>query len=324
MNIAQFISDYQSHIWYIEFVDLWITTDKSQVMNIWDIEKETKAFTLSYGRIKHQIVDIVALDLLKLIAVASLDKLVTIWNFYKQTVVLEIDLSQGGVQSMIWANSYQTLITVGYENVVKIWTISPQFLDATLIGKLIGHLSMITAIEYIENTAMLITADDIGSLKVWDIRNFECVQTIESDRKAAISCIISAYEWDKLYFLGSRINFIRFDRSIQNNHTTKEEQVWPIHVEYNSELSEIIIVTRKDVIIADLIKGTTKRIYRGLLLSEEDEITSFKLVQQDKKFILGDQRGRLCLFSYANGEQIKSLACHHNEVSGLKVDYLIL
>jgi hypothetical protein len=29
--------DYQNEIWYIEYMDCWVTTDKSNVINFWDL-----------------------------------------------------------------------------------------------------------------------------------------------------------------------------------------------------------------------------------------------------------------------------------------------
>ena len=34
---------------------------------------------------------------------------------------------------------------------------------------------MVTAIETIENTPMVISADDTGTIKVWDIRELRCI-----------------------------------------------------------------------------------------------------------------------------------------------------
>jgi len=32
--------DYQTDIWYIEYMDQWLTTDESVVINFWDLETE--------------------------------------------------------------------------------------------------------------------------------------------------------------------------------------------------------------------------------------------------------------------------------------------
>jgi len=41
-------------------------------------------------------------------------------------------------------------------------------------GQLKGHGSMITAMTCIEESPMVISADDCGVIKVWDIRDLKC------------------------------------------------------------------------------------------------------------------------------------------------------
>ena len=71
---------------------------------------------------------------------------------------------------MCYSTSYQILITAGFENTIQLYEINPYFHDATKKGKLIGHVSMVCAINVIENTPMVMSADDWGTIKIWDIR----------------------------------------------------------------------------------------------------------------------------------------------------------
>jgi WD40 repeat protein len=68
-----------------------------------------------------------------LCAVGSLDKLVTIWDFPRNSCVLKIDLKKG-IQCLRYFNSYQVLLTVGYENEINIYKIDPDFKDNSHIG----------------------------------------------------------------------------------------------------------------------------------------------------------------------------------------------
>ena len=53
--------------------------------------------------------------------------------------------------------------------------INPKFHDVTAIGKLSGHTSMLTSIQNIGKTPVLVSGDDSGSIRLWDIRNFACI-----------------------------------------------------------------------------------------------------------------------------------------------------
>ena len=59
-------ADYQSNIWYIEFVDMWLsTTDKSNVINAWDLNQESLLYSIKSHKIGSTIIDIVPIEVLK-------------------------------------------------------------------------------------------------------------------------------------------------------------------------------------------------------------------------------------------------------------------
>lgn len=317
--ISTFSNEYQTNIWYIEFLNMWLTSDRSNVLNSWDIESESLRFQLSHKKIASSIIDVIEMPVIKLVAVGSLDKLVTIWDFYKRNMVHYIDLTAGGIHSLLFFNSYQVLISAGYENSISVYQINPFYLEHDLLGKLIGHNSMVTAIRCIEKTPILISADDNGILKLWDIRSFKCVQTVDLGCKTVITKILDIGCFGKVCFLGSRLNFMDFDDS--EDQEKAMDAMYAIKVEYNYLNDELAICTRKDVRFLNLETGRIKKIYKGLIRKSDDEITIFKTVEQNKKFLIGDHRGGLTIFHYDSGEKCGQLIGHSNEISSLKVDF---
>ena len=318
--ISNFSNEYQTNIWFIDYMNLWLTTDRSNVINSWDIEKETLVFQLSHPSIKNTIIDIIEIPIMKLVATGSLDRLLCVWDLTKKAVILIIDLKIGGIHSVLYFETYQVLITAGYENSISVYQINPVFLDHDLIGKLIGHNSMVTAIQCIDKTPILVSADDNGILKLWDIRSFKCVQTVDVGSKTIITKILDIGNMGKICFLGSRVNFLDFDDE-NNEKKEVQENLYPIKAEYNYLQDELVICTRKDLRFLDLESGRIKKIYKGLLRKSDDEITIFKSVEQNKKFIIGDHRGGLMMFLYNTGEKCGNLQGHVNEITTLKVDF---
>ena len=133
-NVSSFTIDYQTNIWYIEFLNCWMTTDRSNIINIWNIESETLDYHITNPIISMGIIDIVPIPYIKLVVVAALDRKLTVWDLFKRLLVLVIDLTQGGIHSLKFFTSYQVLITAGYENSIALWEISPAFLDHSLLG----------------------------------------------------------------------------------------------------------------------------------------------------------------------------------------------
>ena len=58
--------------------NLWFTTDKTNTLNTWDLMNERLEYQISSPRIKGAIFDIVEIMYLKLLAIGSTDKLITI------------------------------------------------------------------------------------------------------------------------------------------------------------------------------------------------------------------------------------------------------
>ena len=252
-----------------------------------------------------------------------MDELITIWDFSRKVAVIHIPVPNAGVHSFVYSTTFQTLITAGFENVISLWNIHPIHFDYSKIGRLVGHSSFVTAVEVIENTPMVISADDVGSIKVWDIRNQGCLQTLEMGGRTVILKLLDMYDVGKLCFVGSRVNILNFDEGYDiKNKLKAPEYQWPIQVEYNFSMNEIVVCTKKEVKILDANTGRVKKIYAGLLGNTEDDITTFRMVQQNKKFILGDQRGNLGLYLHQTGELLQMMNGHTNEVSAIKIDYI--
>ena len=211
-------------------------------------------------------------------------------------------------------------MTAGYENSISIYEIHPEFLDQSLLGKLIGHNSMVTAIQCIEKTPMIMSADDTGIIKLWDIRTFKCIQTCDVGSKSLISRLLDIEGRGRICFISSRINFLEFDESFQKEEKKEiNEETYPLKVEFNYLSDELLVCTRKDLRFIDLEKGRIKKIYQGLLRNNDDDITIFKSVDQNKKFVIGDHRGGLNMFNFSNGDKCGTLCGHNNEISVLKI-----
>lgn len=161
-------------------------------------------------------------------------------------LVQVVEFAKSGVHSIVYFHSYSILVCGGFSNHVSLYKIHPKNLEVSLAGTLVGHQSMVTSFDCVEKTPMIISADDSGIIKIWDIRTMKCIQTVDCAQRTVITKIINAYDQGKLCFLGTRINMIDFDEADdiirkQSSH----DDLFPIKVE-NTDNS-LIVVTRKDV-----------------------------------------------------------------------------
>lgn len=58
---------------------------------------------------------------------------------------------------------------------MKIYYFNPTYNDASKLGELLGHMSIVTAAKGVEGTPMIVTTDDKFNVKVWDIRYTKCI-----------------------------------------------------------------------------------------------------------------------------------------------------
>jgi WD40 repeat protein len=129
----------------------------------------------------------------------------------KAKVLFCLNMVKGGVHQIQFFQGYQVLLIAGYENSIPVFSITPRFYDLTVIGRLVGHLSIVTAISCLEGTPMVISADDNGCIKTWDIRSLQCYQTIQLSHRTVINSLIPMENIRKIAFIGCRVNFLEFD-----------------------------------------------------------------------------------------------------------------
>ncbi|EGR28857.1 hypothetical protein IMG5_167660 [Ichthyophthirius multifiliis] len=338
--------DNQSNIWYLENLDYWITTDYSNQIYAWDILNETTLFTVRFQYIQGNITQIVEMPYLQCIAISSTDKKITFCNLEKQQYLFMIELPTQGAQQMVFSNDFQILITSGYENNISLYNINAEHMEYTLVGKLEGHIQLISCIQVIENTPIIVSSDDQGLIKLWDIRNQKCIQSLKctsfqsiiSKKCANVNLILDIYTEGFLGVIGNRLNLIKFDKGSNNinlnnfvlnnqnkkffNKQQQQEFQFPLKVESDFQRQEIIVCTMKEIKVYDIHNGRCKFKFKSLMENKDDEYTSFKLIQQSQFFILGNQKGQISLHDLQNkGERVKYLKGHQDEVNILKIDY---
>ena len=63
---------------------------------------------------------------------------------------------------------------------------------------------------------MVVSADDRGKIKIWNIKNFKCMQTIDFTDKVTITRILDLGCENKIALIGSRIIMLSYENKIEN------------------------------------------------------------------------------------------------------------
>ena len=340
--------DQQDKIWFINFLDSWITSDTKCCLNFWNLSSQTLVKKIKIKRssssntgieknvkmnklnlpgktialnrsIGVSISEIMSIDHLKLLAVATSDKIISLHETETFLQLSSFSLELGGFNFMHYFESYQLFLVAGFENTVKVFNITPEHYEINCLGRLVGHTSIVTAITPIEGTAMVVSCDDKGYSKIWDIRKMACIQTIQLANKSNIIFITNLSKKDKVVFVGDRINCFEFEHLGEEKG---EDKAVAFSCGLNEHTQELFVALRNEIRVLDYSNGKIKAKLVNLMDRErEDELTVFKLLPKKNQFVLGDFTGRVCMFNSSNGDLTKRSLPHHSSVTSIFLDH---
>jgi len=313
---------------WISSRSLLVTGDTKGGVRAWNVVDMEEAFEFGLGTNHHYdpsdrhhkhrdiVLDVTELEGLDIIASASIDRTIRLWDLttgkHRRTLLGHAK----GIRKLSYSTEYRFLISVGFDFDVFVW--NPYV--ANLILRLHDHGCSLCGVEILNSTPILITADIEGTFKIWDMRNFTCVQTFrtEENRTSSFCGFVSIHSSKRLVGVGRKMTFFDYEK-IEQPELTDEMPI--VTALYNPTTFTFITVSNKFVKIWDATKGNVVRVYRNLC---ESDITAMCLDFRQRKFILGDHDGNLNCFDFLNGANMKDFAydisdgrAHLTEISKL-------
>ncbi|KUF87556.1 hypothetical protein AM588_10001531 [Phytophthora nicotianae] len=212
--------------WYPESSVLF-SAGVSGIVYAWDAERMEEKHHMS-GFTKCD--DAVKLPTLESLASASMDRTIRLWDVHTGKHKQQLDGHAKGVRSLAYSPEYRFLVSAGFD------------FDALVWNPLCG-------VEIISDTPQIITADVDGVFKVWDIRNFACMQTFTAENMGDVKNIVSITSAKRIVAAGKKAP------------------------------------AGRDVKIWDARLGKLIRVYRDLSSSD---LTTLCLDFRERKFVIGD------------------------------------
>lgn len=256
------------------------------------------------------ITDIISLDNMSSIASASMDGTISLWDAktMRQRSVLHGHVK--GVFKLAYHPEYHILFSAAFETNAFAW--NPYC--AKNICKLEGHYHPLAGIQTIPGTPQVVTVDTAGIAKVWDIRNFSCVQTIYAEnylgyRIHSVSDFAALAPFHRLAF-SSKLQLHFYDSSayVQEENPYLTDSNTTVAVVYNSDAAMFVTASGRDIKLWDEYSGEFVRVYKDVCPAD---ITSMCLDSLKKKIIVGDAEGNIYLLNLLNGARIKSVQTGH-------------
>ncbi|KAJ0399503.1 hypothetical protein ATCC90586_007532 [Pythium insidiosum] len=307
--------------WYPETNTLF-SAGVSGIVYAWDAERMEERYHMggeARGRVLTRSHDDIVLDLLNLptlesLASASMDRTIRLWDVHTGKHKQQLDGHSKGVRSLAYSPEYRFLVSAGFDFEALVWN---PYVDQ-LILRLHGHNNSLCGVEIIPDTPQIITADVDGVFKVWDIRNFACMQTFTAETMGDVKRVVSVTSQKRIVAAGKKL--VKFDyEKLANPELTDDHPVFCAL--YNPTSLSFLTAAGKDVKIWDARLGKLLRVYRGL---SSVDLTSLCLDFRERKIIVGDHAGNIQVVDYLNGSHMKSFAypevenrAHLSEVSRL-------
>lgn len=83
--------------------------------------------------------------------------------------------------------THQVLASCGLERAISIW--NPYTRGGKPMAQLVGHTSSVQHVTINEENYQLISCDLSKTMKVWDMRNYKCLQTIQDKARCSVAIV---------------------------------------------------------------------------------------------------------------------------------------
>ena len=334
----------QKRIWYLENHNMWLTSgdkekeDEYFFINELDLKFETKegypipiSSNLVYknryciiSQHKNEIYDVIEIRKPFLILTACLDGLIRLINTKDSEFLKTWNYHSSGVKHLDYNPKLEStgyILSTGFEYNINLYC-TDLSLDSAFKGKLEGHFMPLIECKFINFTPICASVDEEGNIRIWDVLQQICLQSIPNIRKnIVINGLLVMNKLNKFVIYGNNMSFLdsKYKEDQENSEDFLEEN-HPIKISYNKYYQEFYVATTTDIKIFDKYGNLSKR-FKKLLENEHFEmgtkIRDFIFDINFRKFYVGFSNGAIIQYNAGNGSAIKIINQIEYERNGI-------
>jgi WD40 repeat protein len=145
-------------------------------VHVWNLDSLTRMH--SFFSKGHEIcTDLIVIDAMDQLAAGCLDGKIYMMDLHLHQPVKTLCGHRQGVTVLRYSSENGYIISGGVDQSIYVWNPHVE----TKIGSLMGHRHQLIGVEVVPNSPQIVSADESGTVKIWDLRKFSCLQTISRD-----------------------------------------------------------------------------------------------------------------------------------------------
>ena len=206
---------------------------------------------------------------------------------------------------MAYSEKHKVIISCGFEFDVFVWN---PYLKCAIMT-LDGHEHPLIGVNCLPNLDCFITADSKGMVKLWNIKDYSCIQTFYVTNANEVKCIRAVPKHRRLICGARNFTVFQYTRPFIGEYTDDKTVCRAI---FSEKRLEIFVAGEKNIKVWDARSGKPIRVIKNVFTTE---ITQMVFDEHHRKLIVGSHQGELKIFDLQSGVMILELE-EHNQADG--------
>uniref|UniRef100_A0A7S0WPJ8 EF-hand domain-containing protein n=1 Tax=Chlamydomonas leiostraca TaxID=1034604 RepID=A0A7S0WPJ8_9CHLO len=234
---------------------------------------------------------------------SSVDSTIRIYDFVREKVINNCTHHTKAVYGFVWCSAYSMFASCGLERDVILW----QGNTVRRIGELTGHTASVTHISLDTrlNHVFTLSADKV--IKVWDLRNHRCLQTITQDdwkrpEEARPHCLV----YDSLHrrvITAMNRPYVWVHKMVAQDRTGHMDAVRGVL--YNHTFGVVVTADESGTVcVWNITNG--QREGRFMKAHGEAKLTAMCFDKNERRLVTAGGDGSVYMWNFNNGSRLRS------------------
>ncbi|GIL56855.1 hypothetical protein Vafri_12156, partial [Volvox africanus] len=249
---------------------------------------------------------------------ASLDATLKVYDFVRERVINTCTHHSKAVHGFVWCRAYSMFASCGQERDVILW----QGNTMRKVGDLTGHTASVSHIALDERLNHVFTLSVDKVIKVWDLRNHKCLQTLTEDdwrrtEESKPNCLMYDAVHRRCVTAVSK-PYVWVHKMVAQDRTGHMD---PIRAGlFNSIFGVIVTVDEGGTVcVWDLMTGTREG--RFTRSQGDSRITTACFDRNQRRLLTAANDGTVSMWNFNNGSLLRQYKHEEEQLEVTTVDY---